>query len=522
MNFPNVQVLSASSRSEFFGENLRWKTMVEITVEGSFLELSANNGTPTHSQLNSLENSLFGKGVQFYQNLSVNGVNFGAGYVSSFSSNAEGDDVNNKRYTATVTIPEDGAINQGVEGIGSISNTNFKFLESFSESSTFTKGEGIKDSYSQTISLSVAPPTKTTGLTIARDIIQKFISQNNLTSLINGQYQKSVKKYYEQSYDPVTNSYGFNINYDLYPRENESDESVLVTRNVSIQYSSDGIVTATENGECVGNAEGNFKVRSDAASAKAKFLVGTAFSNLSSSYDAGKYGPLIETPISKNFTSVVFEGRASYSITYTTSKELIIEKGFWEYSTNIEITDGGDTVGTEEGTIIGIGGDNLAKEKYNKALTLFQEKKAGIKSRIQEYVKNPDTLNLISNSQTHSEVQGSIKYNSTYSSDQSIQPEGQDFTKIVVNKTEDSNRNLFSTFNIIENKEIAQIQKNLLENNTTYNIVLNGKSSLKFGEYLSKAKSLLAQGGYISDISCSFSPSEREFNFNATYFNMPG
>jgi hypothetical protein len=521
MNFPNVQVLSASSRSEFFGENLRWKTMVEITVEGSFLELSASNGTPTHSQLNSLENSLFGKGQQFYQNLSVNGVNFGAGYVSNFSSNAEGNDVNDKKYTATVTIPEDGAINQSIEGIGSISSPNFKFLESFSESSTFTKGEGIKDSYSQTISLSVAPPTKTNGLTIARDIIQKFITQNSLTSLINGQYQKSVKKYYEQGYDPITNSYSFNLKYDLYPREDKSDDNVLVTRNVSIQYSQDGIITATENGECVGNMEGPPQTRSNAASDKARSLVNESFGNLSSSYNVGKYGPLIDTPITKNFTSVVFEGRASYSVTYTNSKELIMEKGFWEYSTNIEITDGGDTVGSEEGSIIGVGENNLKKDKYTKALALFQEKRGGIKGRIQEYAKGGTTLKELSNSQSHSEVAGSIKYSATYTSNDSVQPENESFTKIVVNKTQDFNRNLFSTFNIVEKKEIAQIQKNLLENNTTYNIVLNGKSSLKFGDYLSKAKSLLGQDGYIADVSCSFSPSEREFNFNATYFKMP-
>jgi hypothetical protein len=521
MNFPNVQVLSASSRSQFFGENLRWKTMVEITVEGSFLELSASNGTPTHSQLNSLENSLFGKGQQFYQNLSVNGVNFGAGYVSNFSSNAAGDDINDKKYTATVTIPEDGAINQSVEGIGSISNTNFKFLESFSESSTFTKGEGVKDSYSQTISLSVAPPTKTSGLTIARDIIQKFISQNSLTSLINGQYQTSVKKYYEQGYDPVTNSYSFNVNYDLYPREANSDESVLVTRNISVEYSADGIITATENVECLGNIEGSVQTRYNAAVAKVKSLLSSAFGNLNNSYNNTKYGSLINTPISKNFTSVVFEGRASYSVTYTNSKELILNNGFWEYSSNIEITDGGDIVGSEEGSIIGVGENNLNKDKYKKALTLYQSKKIGIKGRIQEYIKNAATLKELSISETHSEVQGSIKYSRTYSSNDSIQPENQNFTKIVVNKTEDFDRKLFSTINIVGKKEIAQIQNNLLQNNTTYNIVLNGRSSLKFSDYLSKAKSLFGSEGYISDISFSFSPSEREFNFNATYFKMP-
>jgi hypothetical protein len=521
MNFPNVQVLSAGSRSEFFGENLRWKTLVEITVEGSFLALSSTTYNAIHAQLNSLENSLFADGVQFYQSLTVNGVVFGNGYVSNFSSSPEGSDINDKKYTATIVIPEDGSINATVEGLtGGIGDPNFKYLESFSESSTFTKGEGIKDSYSQTISLSVIPPQKSDGSNIAKTIIQKFISQNSLTSLINGQYQKSVKKYYEQDYDPITNSYSFNINYDLYPRETNSTDNVLVTQNISIQYNNDGVITATENGECVGNIEGSVQDRVNIANSKAKELIDNAYNTLNSAYNNSKYGALIDTPTSTNFTSVVFEGRVSYSISYTTSKELIEEQGFWEYSADIEISDGGDITASEEGTITGVGKINLEKTKYNKALVLFLNRKTGIKSRLSEYVKGNKTLKKISSSVTHSETQGIIRYNETYSSNDSIQESG-DFKKIVTTITEDYNRKLFSTFNIVSNKEIAQIQRNLLENNTTYNIVLNGKSSLTLSDYLSKAKSLITKNGYISDVSFSFSPSEREFNLNLTYFMMP-
>lgn len=523
MNFPNVQVLSANSRSEFFGENFRWKTLVEITVEGSFLDLSSTTYNAIHTQLNSLETSLFGSST-FYSSLTVNGTNFGQGYVSSFSSSPEGTDVNDKKYTATIVIAEDGSINATVEGLtGGINNQNFKYLESFSESSTFTKGEGVKDSYSQTISLSIAPPLKSDGLAAAKAIIQDFINSNNLTSLIAGQYQKTVKKYYEQGYDPVTNSYSFNVNYDLYTRGSESSDSVLVIKNISIEYQSDGFIVATENGECIGNAEGAFNVRSDAASAKAKQLSDNALTRLNSSYDSSKYGPLIEPPLSKSFTSVVFEGRASYSVTYTTSKELVENSGFWEFSANIETTEGGDIVGTEDGTITGTEENNLNKDKYKKALTLFNGTvKPGIKNRITEYVKNnKGVLKEISSSETHSEVQGIIKYNKTYTSNDSIQPEGQNFSKILTTITKDFNRNLFSTFNIIENKEVAQKQLNLLQNNTTYNIVLNGKSTVKLSEYLSKAKSLIDKTEHISDVSFSFSPSEREFNLTATYFEMP-
>jgi hypothetical protein len=521
MNFPNVQVLSANSRSEFFGENFRWKTLVEITVEGSFLSLSSTTYSAIHGQLNNLETSLFGSPT-FYSSLTVNGVNFGEGYVSSFSSSPEGTDVNDKKYTATIVIAEDGTQNPGLEGIGSL-NQNFKYLESFSESSTFTKGEGVKDSYSQTISLSIIPPEKSNGLTAAKAIIQDFISGNNLTTLIAGQYQKTVKKYYEQGYDPVTNSYSFNVNYDLYTRGSGSDDNVLVIKNISIEYQSDGFIVATENGECIGNAGGAFNVRSDAASAKAKQLSDDALENLNGSYDSSKYGPLIEPPLSKSFTSVVFEGRASYSVTYTTSKELVENSGFWEFSANIETTEGGDIVGTEDGTVTGTEENNLNKDKYKKALTLFNGTvKPGIQNRVTGYVKSgAGVLKEISSSETHSEIQGTIRYSKTYTSNNSIQAEGQDFSKILTTITKDFDRNLFSTFNIIENKEVAQKQTNLLENNTTYNIVLNGRYKTTLSDYLSKAKSLIDKTQHISDVSFSFSPSEREFNLTATYFEIP-
>lgn len=523
MNFPNVQVLSANSRSEFFGENLRWKTILEITVEGIFLELSSTTYNAIHTQLNNLEEAIFAGGVSFYQPIAINGVSFGSGYITNFSSDPESDDVNDKRYTASIVIPQDGNINTSIEGLGgAISDSNFKYLENFSESSTFTKGEGIKDSYSQTISLTLIPPVKnqTNNVLVAKNIIERFINNNTLTSLIAGQYQKSVKKYYEQGYDPITNTYSCNVNYDLYPRENQSSDNVLVTRNTSIQYQQDGVIIATENVECVSNITGNVNARYSAAYNRALQLLSNSFGNLSNSFDTVKYGNLISTPISKDFTSVVFEGRVSYSISYTTSKELIANEGFWEYSINIEKNESGEITGSEDGTFTGVGEINLANSKYNKALALYNSKKGQIKNRIANYISGV-ILKEISSSETHSEVQGIVRYNRSYSSSTAIQDGNDGFTKIAINVSEDYDRNLFSTFNIIGKKEIAQIQPNLLENNTTFNIVLNGKSNLSLSQYISKARSLISENGYISDVSFSYSPSEREFNLNATYFIMP-
>jgi len=82
MNFPNVQVLNANSASQFFGDQVRWKSVLEISIEGSFIDLNSNNSSAIHTQANNFETSAFG-GSTFYSNITINGVNFGDGYVSN-------------------------------------------------------------------------------------------------------------------------------------------------------------------------------------------------------------------------------------------------------------------------------------------------------------------------------------------------------------------------------------------------------------------------------------------------------
>jgi hypothetical protein len=100
------------------------------------------------------------------------------------------------------------------------------------------------------------------------------------------------------------------------------------------------------------------------------------------------------------------------------------------------------------------------------------------------------------------------------------------FLKKNISITTDFNRNIFSTFNIIAKKEIAQKQKNLLPNNTTINIVLNAIYGTSLTQYVNEAKSLVTsnipQDQYkkLSNLNYDFSPAGREFKFSATYFQM--
>jgi len=534
MNFPNVQVLSASSKSDFFGDNVRWRTVYEITVEGNFIALTAGNSSSTiHGLVNSFENSAFTSNT-FETPISVNGTYFGEGYISNFSSTAEGPDVQNKKYTATAVIRLQGNLNNITnDNLGSVNKSNFQYIENFSESSNFNKGEGVKDSYSQEISFSFNSKAPGSQKSIAETIIKSFLNNNTLVSLIIGQYQKTgIRKYYTQSYDETTNSYSANVSFDLAPRSVSvgNADNLIVTTNVKTEYSPAGIITITEDGECIGNSDTNAESNYNTASGQVKTLIDSAFGRLSGYITGSEDAPLINQPISKNFTGAPFEGRATYSITFTNSKEVIDTKGYWEFTIDIQQTPAGDYTGSESGTITGGKESKATSEKYNLALGIWNSKKTGIKSRISTIISEDggdiSKFEKTATEETHSEINGTINYKYSYSTSTSLFGESENIRKKLVTISKDYDRKIFATFNIVEQKEIAQLQKNIIPNDTTISIVLNGISSLKFPEYLTQAKGLLssnkpvASNTKLSSLSYEFSPSNRELKLNATYFTM--
>jgi hypothetical protein len=520
MNFDNVRVLSANSRSQFFGEQVRWKSNLELNIEGSVLYDGPTEGySEIHTLLNTLETNAFGTGV-FYTSITINGVNFGSGYVSNFSSSGDDVDINEKKYTLTVSIPVEGNLTDLNSGdFAGLGFTNFKYLDSFSESSTFIKGEGLKDTYTQSINLTVSPPIKSDGKTYAETIVKNFLNNNNLTSLIVGTYQKSVKKFYNQTYDTLANTYSVSISYEVYPRQTDSTEQVLVIKNVSVDYGSEGVVTITENGTCVGNTAVSNSARFTLAINKAKELSSGSFSRCQTSMPVGSHNPLLDYPISKSFTTNEYEGSASYSVTFTNSKEIAELKGYHTYNLEVQTTASGQKIAVENGSVIGGKEVKSTKDKYNNAVSLWATLKGVAIARV---IDASDTGNLILESETHSEVEGRINYSYSYTNNTSIRA-NQEIRKVMSTISIQGNRRLSSNFNIVGKKEIIQIQPNLLHNEHNINITINGKYKTSIDTYLTEAKKSLtsSQFKYPSSVEYSLNPSEREFTLTATYFELP-
>lgn len=529
MNFPNVQVLNASSRSEFFGDNVRWKTTYELNIEGSFLSLQSTNNNEIHSLLNNQELDFF-SGSTFESPITINGTNFGNGYISNFSSQGDGPDVQNKKYTATVVIRKEGNLNTIVtEGLSQVSKSDFQYIESFSESSTFNNNEGVRDSYSQNISLNFISNTPSSKKSIAETIIKSFINNNLLTSLIEGQYQKTgIKKYYTQSYDEINNSYSTNVNFELAPRSEApgNSDNLIVISNVKKDYLAGGILNISENVECIGNSNSSSDQNYALANNQIISLISSAYGRLSSYVDAN-HNPLINQPISKNFISAPFEGRAGYSITFSNSTEVIANNGYWEFTISIQKTPGNNYIANENGTINGGNELKISKDKYNKALSIWNQNKSNIQSRINSLITDGGTLKPTSMEETHSEIEGIISYNYGYSDNTSLFTDStENILKKIISITSDYDRNIFSTFNIIADKEIAQKQKNLLPNNTTINVILNGKYGVSLNNYKTEAENAVLANytkpafTELSNLNYEFSPLNREFKLTATYFTM--
>jgi len=534
LTFNNVSVLSANSSSEFFGEQFRYRSLLELSIEGNFIDLSSSDHTQIHAAINAYETNAFGTSQTFYNDIAINSINFGRGYVRNFSTSPDGPDVGIKKYTINITIPVDSDdANFGIlsssdfNGLNLAADNNLKYIQNFSESSSLTKGEGVKDSYSQNISITIIPEQRSQAKTFAETFIKKFLNNNNLASLITQvvAYNKGVniRKRHDQTYDENTGTFSVNSNWIFYPRniDGTGDNNVIVIRNVTVNYDSQGVITVTEDGDCTSNKNADDTIRSNEAMQKAKEFLDNAFGRLGTYVDTSKHNPLINQPLSKNSTSIPFQGKATYSITFTNSKEVIANTGYWSYNIVVNQTQGGDFIGNESGEITGKGELLTNKQKYNTALGYWNSNiKNSIQSRVQAYIIG--TVSEISTSQVHSEIDGKISYNYSLSNNKSLTVT-QPITKTVASITEDYNRNLFSTFNIIGKKEIAQIQTNRLQNNIQVNIVMNGKFTTSLSTYINTAKGIASsyKQGQLSDVNYSYSPSNREFSLNATYFYMP-
>lgn len=512
MNFNNATLLTHTRNSEFFSDTMRYRVVKNLTIQGLLLDLANDNGvTNILSDLQAFRLSL----ISNWQDVILNGVNFGKGTIENVSF-SPGNDVKIKEYTVSISIPEDGdTTTQGY--YQGLNFSHFKYIESFSESSEFTRNLG-RDNYTHNINITIKPPTTIDAINAAKDIAENFFNNNNLSSTIgNFTSYANTKKYYTENYDPINGEFSFSRNFELYKN---SDGNFSLSRVHRIDFSKDGVLSVTESAEYLGHTSTPF----DTVNTQAKTDINNAYSRcatLVSSYSIGGDEALNSKPLSKSWNSIPFDGRLSYEITF--SNHLRINNGtfgaFHDYSIDVETSKSNSYKVSQKGSIIGFGDLKTSAQKYNNALGFFQT----ISPNFSMYAI-PGTLQLISTSVTHNQINGKIDYTYIYTNDDSIAT-NQDIRKIVTTISRQYRRYLSSSFNIINYKEIIQIQPNRLPNNINYNIKLNGKSTVGLNTYLNAARQQITQNqppapSYINNVNYTFNPFDRELTLTVDYLNF--
>ena len=510
MNFNNATLLTHNRTSEFFSDTMRYRVNKELTIQGLLLDLTNDNGV--QGILSDLENFRLGF-LDNWQDVILNGVNFGSGIVSSIVF-AEGNDVRTKEYTVSINIPEDGNTNSSGPYQG-LNFSNFKYIESFSESSSFTKDVG-RDNYTQNINLTIKPPTTIDAIDAAKLIAQNFFDNNSLSNTV-GSFTSyaGTKKYYTENYDPVNGEFSFSKTFELYKNSNGTFSR---SRNHTINFDEEGVLSVTESAQYIGHTDSPFET----VNTQARNDIGGAFVRclaLVPTYRLGGDSTLKSQAISKSWNSNPFEGTISYEVTF--SNALRINTGafsaFHDYQVEIVESQGGTYPAKQNGSIIGFGEVKTSKQRYNNALIYFNS----LIFNFNEYGL-PGTLKLFSSSTTFSEIDGKIDYDNSYSNNDSIISNAT-IRQIITKISREYRRNLFSSFNITNFKEIVQIQKNTLPNIISYNVVVNGKGGVGINTFLDAAKSRTLNPpapSYLNDISYSFDPNQRELNLTVSYLNF--
>jgi hypothetical protein len=508
MNFNNATLLTHSRSSDFFSDTMRYRVKKDLTIRGLLLDLTNDNGV--RDILTDLEDFKDGF-INNWEDVILNGVNFGRGIINNISF-ADGNDVRTKEYTVSISIPEDGDTTTSGPYQG-LNFLNFKYIESFSESSEFTKDVG-RDNYTQNINLVIKPPTTTDAILAAKTIAQNFFDNNNLSNTVgNFTSYAGTKKYFTESYDPVNGEFNFSRTFELYK---DSDGTFSLSRTHSLNFDNEGVLSVTESAEYIGHTNNAF----DTANNQAKNDINNAFGRCSAlvpTYRLGGDENLQSKPISKSWNTNPFQGTLNYSITF--SNALRINAGafqaFHDFTIKTNESIGGIITVEQNGTVIGFGELLRSKNKYNNALNFFKN----LSFNFSQYASN---LKFLSSSETHAEIEGSVSYTVSYTNNTSVL-DSQLIRRIVTKISRQYRRNLFSSFNIPNFKEIVQIQNNVLPNEYTYNITVNGKGGVGIGTFLSAARAQVFNPPspfYLSDVQYSFDPAQRELSLNVSYLNF--
>jgi hypothetical protein len=215
--FNNVEVLGYDHQNNFFGEkSLFYSSLRTISIRGYILDLTNSNGVK--SVFTDAKELI--KVTQEFQEIIINGVNFGVGKVKSFSVDS-GNWVRYTQYEATIEVllevPIANINSSEFNGVN-ISNKKLNLLKSFSESFSLnfdTQNKVLGGEHS--IDIEYDANNKNIDIvklaqSLATELLKTIPSSSNIAE---GNYttRTNYKTLNSENYNTVTGKCGFRRNF---------------------------------------------------------------------------------------------------------------------------------------------------------------------------------------------------------------------------------------------------------------------------------------------------------------------
>lgn len=432
LEISNATLLGYSQRNEYFGSDIGFKKVVELSVSCVSSDISNQSGVGADS-LN-VFNLLEGK--KDYANLIINGKEFGNAKITSFSTQ-ESDMVNSVSCSISFLIHQSFDTISSLTGYyADYASADFdgSLFDSFSDSVSLDNGQN-STSFSRSIRIQA---NNSLNIDNIPDLIRSYIkdilnfgtfSFPDLTAFnedIEDLTNSSFKKFIRETVDET--SMNFSFEESLSAGNVQGDYSIIATQNYNL--SENGIATVSEDGEILGLTS----PRIDAAEAGYAIELENAktrISNMFSQYNDGGCQDLNRDssgdPIffTKSKTIDTFRGNIQYGVTANNDPKYANGEGeTWEYTITLNFN-GVHYDSTESGTVTGggnriydkDGGSNLnLYPKYISAKTYFESfVLPDMNSRIKATLPNP-CPNPTTRSETHSPRPGTISYSRSFSS----------------------------------------------------------------------------------------------------------
>lgn len=536
--FNNVEVLGYDHQNNFFGErSLFYSSLRTISIRGYILDLVNSSGVK--GVFNNAKDII--KLTQDFQEIIINGENFGVGKVKSFSVDS-GNWVRYTQYEATIEVLLEVPIvdlnSKEFTGIN-LNNKKFNLIKSFSENFSLnfdTQGKILDGDHS--IDIEYDANNKNIDVirlaqSLATELLKTLPSSSNIAE---GNYltRNNYKVLNSENYNTVIGKCGFKRNFSYSTLNNNKNYSFVRTHSVEIDEN--GIATASEN--CSIKAEFDIPSLYENAIIGYEEQIVDAFSRCNAVFQNYKTKFNISKNLNTHFISRGTQvnkvnGTITYDVVFDNDPKKINSSYIWEYVSNLDRNENGVWTTSENGSVKG-NGKLGSSDKYNNAQTGWNTAKGGIFNRVTNFYNNESTngaggtLKEVSKNINRNKYEGLISYNYTYTDDPTIK-DGSDagIKKIDIEKTDTGLLPITKDF-IIPNKTYALNQNRDLKKQGTYTVKLNMEigctvSSFNSFSYFTKAqqyaggKPNLGNDEYLESINYSSNETDKTISYEATY-----